>query len=128
MTTQTLPFYDRVESALHDQTLQTALGRATTRFDSSDAFSPRSSRTNNDVAAELHKKLQTFFDPFLSRRLDPDFHIIDIQYCLELDFSSVLVLDYRGGIFLAQQFIKSPDRLGLSSVRYASQNEYLFQN
>src|SRR5215217_2537396 len=32
MTTQTLPFYDRVESALHDQTLQTALGRATTRF------------------------------------------------------------------------------------------------
>src|SRR5436189_273797 len=32
MTTQTLPFYDRVESALHNQTLQTALGRATTRF------------------------------------------------------------------------------------------------
>src|SRR5262245_38328129 len=32
MSTQTLPFYDRVESALHDQTLQTALGRATTRF------------------------------------------------------------------------------------------------
>src|SRR5215211_1787458 len=32
MTTQMLPFYDRVESALHDQTLQTALGRATTRF------------------------------------------------------------------------------------------------
>src|SRR4051812_8275892 len=32
MATQTLPFYDRVESALHDQTLQTALGRATTRF------------------------------------------------------------------------------------------------
>jgi L-lactate dehydrogenase complex protein LldF len=32
MTTQTLPFYDRVEAALHDQTLQTALGRATTRF------------------------------------------------------------------------------------------------
>src|SRR5215213_2384441 len=32
MTTQILPFYDRVESALHDQTLQTALGRATTRF------------------------------------------------------------------------------------------------
>src|SRR6476469_9573886 len=32
MSSQTLPFYDRVESALHDQTLQTALGRATTRF------------------------------------------------------------------------------------------------
>jgi L-lactate dehydrogenase complex protein LldF len=32
MTTQALPFYDRVEDALHDQTLQTALGRATTRF------------------------------------------------------------------------------------------------
>jgi len=32
MTTSTLPFYDRVETALHDQTLQTALGRATTRF------------------------------------------------------------------------------------------------
>ena len=32
MASQTLPFYDRVESALHDQTLQTALGRATTRF------------------------------------------------------------------------------------------------
>src|SRR5262245_34687509 len=32
MATQTLPFYDRVEDALHDQTLQTALGRATTRF------------------------------------------------------------------------------------------------
>lgn len=32
MTTRTIPFYDRVEEALHDQTLQTALGRATTRF------------------------------------------------------------------------------------------------
>ena len=32
MTTQPLPFYDRVESALHNQTLQTALGSATTRF------------------------------------------------------------------------------------------------
>src|SRR6478609_6121902 len=32
MSSQTLPFYERVESALHDQTLQTALGRATTRF------------------------------------------------------------------------------------------------
>jgi L-lactate dehydrogenase complex protein LldF len=32
MATQTLPFYDRVQDALHDQTLQTALGRATTRF------------------------------------------------------------------------------------------------
>jgi L-lactate dehydrogenase complex protein LldF len=32
MTTQTLPFYDRVEGALHNQTLQTALGRATKRF------------------------------------------------------------------------------------------------
>lgn len=32
MTTQTLPFYERVQSALGDQTLQTALGRATTRF------------------------------------------------------------------------------------------------
>src|SRR3954452_5965620 len=32
MTASVLPFYDRVESALHNQTLQTALGRATTRF------------------------------------------------------------------------------------------------
>jgi L-lactate dehydrogenase complex protein LldF len=32
MTAQTLPFYERVDNALHDQTLQTALGRATTRF------------------------------------------------------------------------------------------------
>ena len=32
MSSQTLPFFDRVQSALHDQTLQTALGRATTRF------------------------------------------------------------------------------------------------
>src|SRR5262245_4049017 len=32
MTTQTLPFYDRVEEALRDRTLQTALDRATTRF------------------------------------------------------------------------------------------------
>src|SRR5262245_3618413 len=32
MSIQTLPFYDRVESALHNQTLQTALGRATARF------------------------------------------------------------------------------------------------
>jgi L-lactate dehydrogenase complex protein LldF len=32
MTTQVLPFYDRVEDALHNQSLQTALGRATTRF------------------------------------------------------------------------------------------------
>ncbi len=32
MTTKNLPFYDRVEDALHDHTLQTALGRATTRF------------------------------------------------------------------------------------------------
>src|SRR5690349_7624550 len=32
MTTQTIPFYERVEEALHDQTLQTALNRATTRF------------------------------------------------------------------------------------------------
>jgi L-lactate dehydrogenase complex protein LldF len=32
MKSETLPFYDRVESALHDQPLQTALGRATTRF------------------------------------------------------------------------------------------------
>ena len=30
--TATLPFYDRIEDALHDQTLQIALGRATTRF------------------------------------------------------------------------------------------------
>jgi len=32
MTTQVLSFYDRVEDALHNQSLQTALGRATTRF------------------------------------------------------------------------------------------------
>ncbi len=32
MGIQTLPFYERVEHALHDQTLQTALGRATSRF------------------------------------------------------------------------------------------------
>lgn len=32
MSTQTIPFYDRVEGALHDQSLQTALGRATSRF------------------------------------------------------------------------------------------------
>src|SRR5512138_2375204 len=32
MTAQPISFYDRVEAALHDQTLQTALGRATTRF------------------------------------------------------------------------------------------------
>jgi L-lactate dehydrogenase complex protein LldF len=32
MTTQPIPFYDRVEGALHDGTLQTALGRATSRF------------------------------------------------------------------------------------------------
>jgi L-lactate dehydrogenase complex protein LldF len=32
MTIQNLPFYERVEDALHDQTLQTALGRATSRF------------------------------------------------------------------------------------------------
>jgi L-lactate dehydrogenase complex protein LldF len=32
MTVHALPFYERVESALHDQTLQIALGRATTRF------------------------------------------------------------------------------------------------
>ncbi len=32
MAIQTLSFYDRVEDAIHNQTLQTALGRATTRF------------------------------------------------------------------------------------------------
>lgn len=32
MTTQTIPFFDRIGNALHDQSLQTALGRATTRF------------------------------------------------------------------------------------------------
>jgi L-lactate dehydrogenase complex protein LldF len=32
MAIQTLSFYDRVEDAIHDQALQTALGRATTRF------------------------------------------------------------------------------------------------
>ncbi len=32
MTTHTIAFFDRVESALHDDSLQTALGRATTRF------------------------------------------------------------------------------------------------
>jgi L-lactate dehydrogenase complex protein LldF len=32
MAIQTLSFYDRVADAIHDQTLQTALGRATTRF------------------------------------------------------------------------------------------------
>jgi L-lactate dehydrogenase complex protein LldF len=32
VTTQTLPFYERVDDALQDQALQTALGRATTRF------------------------------------------------------------------------------------------------
>jgi L-lactate dehydrogenase complex protein LldF len=32
MATQTLSFYERVEGALHDTTLQTALSRATTRF------------------------------------------------------------------------------------------------
>jgi L-lactate dehydrogenase complex protein LldF len=32
MTTQPVAFYDRVEDALHDRSLQTALGRATTRF------------------------------------------------------------------------------------------------
>ncbi|GAB4111694.1 MAG: LutB/LldF family L-lactate oxidation iron-sulfur protein [Roseiflexaceae bacterium] len=32
MTTQTVRFFDRVDGALHDQSLQTALGRATTRF------------------------------------------------------------------------------------------------
>src|SRR5262245_18068282 len=37
MTTQALPFYERVEDALHDQTLQTALGRATNRFVASRA-------------------------------------------------------------------------------------------
>jgi L-lactate dehydrogenase complex protein LldF len=32
MTTQAIPFYDRVDSALHDDLLKTALDRATTRF------------------------------------------------------------------------------------------------
>ncbi len=32
MSTQPLPFYDRVETALHDESLKTALARATTRF------------------------------------------------------------------------------------------------
>lgn len=32
MATQTISFFDRVDHALHDQSLQTALGRATTRF------------------------------------------------------------------------------------------------
>jgi L-lactate dehydrogenase complex protein LldF len=32
MTTQTLPFYERVDNALHDQTLQTALGRGLKHF------------------------------------------------------------------------------------------------
>jgi L-lactate dehydrogenase complex protein LldF len=32
MATQTLPFYDRVQGALRDQPLQTALGRTTNRF------------------------------------------------------------------------------------------------
>jgi L-lactate dehydrogenase complex protein LldF len=37
MTTQPVAFYDRVEDALHDSSLQTALGRATTRFISNRA-------------------------------------------------------------------------------------------
>lgn len=32
MTIQELPFYDRVDHALHDDLLKTALNRATTRF------------------------------------------------------------------------------------------------
>jgi L-lactate dehydrogenase complex protein LldF len=32
MTTQTIPFFDRVDDALHDQTLRTALSRSTGRF------------------------------------------------------------------------------------------------
>lgn len=32
MTSQTIAFFDRVDGALHDESLQTALGRATTRF------------------------------------------------------------------------------------------------
>lgn len=32
MTSQSISFYERVEDALHDQSLQTALGRATARF------------------------------------------------------------------------------------------------
>lgn len=37
MTTQPVAFYERVEDALHDDSLQTALGRATTRFVSNRA-------------------------------------------------------------------------------------------
>ena len=37
MTTHPVAFYERVEDALHDQSLQTALGRATTRFVSNRA-------------------------------------------------------------------------------------------
>ena len=32
MTSQPLPFYERVDRALHDQTLQTALGRTANHF------------------------------------------------------------------------------------------------
>jgi len=55
MASQTLPFYDRVESALHDQTLQTALGRATTRFVANRANALEALRGKPDRLGRSHR-------------------------------------------------------------------------
>src|SRR6185369_14914499 len=73
MSSQTLPFYDRVESALHDQTLQTALGRATTRFMANRAHALEALNDADglrDQARAIRAKALSRLDELLERLAD----------------------------------------------------------
>src|SRR5476649_688740 len=68
-----LPFYRRVDDALHDPTLQTALGRATTRFVASRAaaFSTLTdSEKLRDQARAVRAKALSRLDELLERLAD----------------------------------------------------------